>query len=295
MFALGEIQSLTIKRKTEHGLILSDGRDEVLLPQAYVGEDMRRGGSVSVFLYKDSEDRLVATTEIPKLVMGEVGPLKLISLTKTGGFLDWGLKKDLFLPYKEMRDNPKEGDEILIRLYIDKSKRLGGSMRGLYPFFSTDSPYEAGDCVKARIFEFGRDIGTLAAVDDKYLGMIAKECDLRDHHIGDVLEARVTGVKNDGKLDLSTRENKENQIDNDGEMILKLLDEYAGVLPFTERADPAVIKRECGLSKAAFKRAVGHLYKERKIVIEDGKIRSNPNNSGAIQKGTGLSDAFFGA
>ena len=236
---LAEYQDLYYVKKVDFGVYLAEdmgGETHVLLPSKQVPEDAKPGEKIRVFLYKDSKARLIATTNTPKLTLGEYAPLVVKEVGKIGAFLDWGLEKDLFLPYKEMTSRVEAGDEILVTLYIDKSKRLCASMKGLYDLLSKDSPYLK---------------------------------------IGDVIEAKVTAVKPDGKLDLTLREKAYIQMDTDAEKILELLDSYAGVLPFSEKASPEVIKRETGLSKAAFKRAIGHLYKERKITLDGGKIRKS--------------------
>ena len=166
-----------------------------------------------------------------------------------------------------------EGDEILVTLYIDKSSRLCASMKGLYDLLQKDSPYKKDDMVTGRVYEFSDNFGTFVAVDDKYSARIPRHEDSSFLRIGDIIDAKVTDIKEDGKIDLTLREKAYIQMDSDSEKILELLDSYAGVLPFSEKASPEVIKRETGLSKNAFKRAVGHLYKERKVDLSDGKIR----------------------
>lgn len=276
MLKLGEFQTLVMVKKVEFGVYLSEKKgaeDKVLLPAKQVPPSLQIGGEIQVFLYRDSKDRMIATTAQPLIQMNEIKPLRVKEVTKIGAFLDWGLEKDLFLPYKEMTEKVRANQEILIRLYIDKSNRLCGSMKHIYDYLKQSAPYQMGDEVSGRIYEFGYDFGTFVAVDDKYSGMIPKHEDVSGHHVGDVVRLRVTNVKEDGKLDLSLREKSYVQMEDDAEAILQLIDAYAGVLPFTEKASPEVIKRETGLSKAAFKRAVGRLYKERKIDLTDGKIR----------------------
>lgn len=273
---LGEYQELYYVKKVEFGIYLSDepqGEERVLLPAKQVPADIGKGERVRVFLYKDSKDRMIATTNEPKLTLNEFAPLTVKEIGKIGAFLDWGLEKDLFLPYKEMTYRVQTGDEVLVRLYIDKSSRLCASMKGLYELLSKDSPYVKGDMVSGRVYEFSDNFGTFVAVDDRYSAKIARWEDNSFLHIGDVIEAKVTDVKPDGKLDLTLREKAYIQMDTDGEKVLKLLEAYSGVLPFTEKASPEVIKRETGLSKNAFKRAIGHLYKERRILLDGGKIR----------------------
>lgn len=273
---LGEYQELIYVKKMEFGIYLSEkegDEERVLLPSKQVPEGLKPGDKIKVFLYKDSKDRLIATTNTPKLVMGQYTALEVKEVGKIGAFLDWGLEKDLFLPYKQMTMKVREGDEVLVSLYIDKSSRLCASMRGLYELLSKDSPYKKDDTVTGRVYEFSDNFGTFVAVDDKYSARIPRHEDCSYLRVGDIIDAKVTDVKEDGKLDLSLREKAYIQMDADALKVMEIIESYAGVLPFSEKASPEVIKRETGLSKNAFKRAVGRLYEERKIDLTDGKIR----------------------
>ncbi|MBU5474976.1 S1 RNA-binding domain-containing protein [Roseburia sp. MSJ-14] len=273
---LGEKQKLTVVKRVEFGVYLAEdagAEERVLLPGKRVPEQTKEGDEIEVFIYKDSKDRIIATTAEPKLKMGEYTPLRVVSVQKIGAFLDWGLEKDLFLPYKEQTAKVHEGDEVLVRLYIDKSKRLCASMRGLYELLSTDSPYEAGETIHGRVYEFSNNFGAFVAVDDKYSALIPRHEDHSNLRIGEVIEAKIVEVKPDGKLTLTMRDKAYIQMEEDAQQVLKLLEQYAGVLPFTDKASPEVIMRETKMSKNAFKRAVGHLYKERKIEIKEHCIR----------------------
>lgn len=285
MLKLCEYNELKIARFKEFGALLAERSDDekrVLLPRKEIPEGAEIGDTVRVFLYLDSKDRMIATTIEPLITMDKPRVLTVKDVTRIGIFLDWGLPKDLLLPFHEIahsRDGAQEklsaGDEVLVRLYIDKSGRPAASMKHLYDHLSTDSPYEKGDVVKGRIYEFGHDFGTFVAVDDIYSGMIPRHEDMSHHNIGDVVELKVTEVKPDGKLSLTSRKEAYLELDEDGSKIMEIIDSYAGVLPFTEKASPEVIMRETGLSKAAFKRAIGHLYKERRITLDGGKIRKS--------------------
>ena len=273
---LGEYQELYYVKKVDFGVYLAEDPDSethVLLPAKQVPEDAKQGERIRIFLYKDSKDRLIATTNEPKLTLGKFAALRVKEVGKIGAFLDWGLEKDLFLPYKEMTQKVETEDEILVTLYIDKSNRLCASMKGIYDLLRKDSPYHKDDKVTGRVYEFSDNFGTFVAVDDQFSARIPNHEDHSFLRIGDVIEAKVVGVKPDGKLDLTLREKAYIQMDADAEKILEILDSYAGVLPFSEKASPEVIKRETGLSKNAFKRAVGHLYKEHLVDLSDGKIR----------------------
>lgn len=273
---LGEYQKLKVIKKVEFGVYLAEHEGDevrVLLPFKQVPENTAVGDELNVFLYKDSKDRLIATTNQPKLALGGLAVLTVLEVGKIGAFLDWGLEKDLFLPYKEMTTRLEAGDEVLVTLYIDKSKRLCASMKKLYDLMRTDSPYKKDDIVNGRIYEFGHDFGTFVAVDDCYSAMIPAHEDCSHLRIGDIIETKVLAVKPDGKLDITMREKAYLQMDADAEKVMSVIEEFAGVLPFTDKASPEVIKRETGLSKNAFKRAVGRLYKERRIEITERAIR----------------------
>lgn len=276
MFKLCEYQNLTIARFKEFGALLEENKDDekrILLPSREVPEEAKIGDTIKIFIYLDSKDRMIATTKEPLITLDQVKTLTVTDVTKIGLFLDWGLPKDLLLPFHEINGKPEKGDEVLVRLYIDKSGRPAATMRHLYHYLRTDSPYKKGDMVEGRIYEFGHDFGTFVAVDDIFSGMIPRHEDTSHLQIGDVINLKVADVKPDGKLALTTRKEAYQELDEDGAKLMEIIDSYAGVLPFTEKASPEVIKRETGLSKAAFKRAIGHLYKERKITLDGGKIR----------------------
>lgn len=246
--------------------------EKVLLPAKQVPEGAGVGSELEVFLYRDSKDRLIATTKSPLLEMGSVARLKVAEVAKIGAFLDWGLEKDLLLPFKQQTYRVKAGDTPLVSLYIDKSNRLCATMN-VYPNLRQDSPYEKDARVTGQVYEVSDNFGAFVAVDDIYSGLIPKKELYGEIKPGDVVDARVTEVKADGKLNLSIREKAYLQIGDDAEKIMELIESYDGVLPFTEKASPEVIRRETNMSKNEFKRAVGNLLKNGRIDITEGKIR----------------------
>ena len=279
---LGYTQTLVAVKKTDFGLFLTDIDkkddktrdlgDEVLLPKNQVTEDMRVGSEIEVFLYKDSEDRMIATRLVPYIKISEIKKLKVKEVNKIGAFLDWGLPKDLLLPYKEQIYEIKPGDEILVTVYIDLSDRLCATM-DLYSRLSLLPPYQKDDMVKGTVYQVHEQFGAYVAVDNKYSALVPKKelhCELKP---GDEIEARVLEVKEDGKLDLSLRQKAYVQMDADSALILDKLKQAGGSLPYHDKSSAEEIKEECNLSKAAFKRAIGRLYKERVIVIEKDGIR----------------------
>lgn len=276
MLKLGEKQKLVIVKKVEFGVYLAasadNDREKVLLPARQVPADAKIGDVLEVFLYKDSGDRMIATTREPALVMGQVAELTVAQTGKVGAFLDWGLEKDLLLPFKQQKKRVAQGDKVLVALYIDKSERLCATMN-VYQNLGTDSPYQKDDRVCGRVYEISDNFGAFVAVDNKYSALIPKKELYGEVKVGDDISARVVKVLEDGKLTLSIREKAYVQIQKDGEAILKLLDSYEGSLPFNDKASPEVIQHETGMSKNEFKRAVGHLLKEGKIQITEKSIR----------------------
>lgn len=269
---LGEKQVLMVVKKVEFGVYLGNDKQRVLLPKKQVPPEVEPGDPVEVFLYKDSDDRLIATTHEPKLTMGKLAVLDVVDVSSVGAFLDWGLEKDLFLPFKQQTAKVKKGDQCLVSLYIDKSERLCATMK-VYPLLRTDSPYKKDDKVTGIIYDTSNNFGVFVAVDDTYSALIPKKDVAGTLRVGSRVEARVTAVKEDGKLDLSLREKIPEQMDQDAEAIWKAIQAYGGKLPFTDKADPERIRQEFGMSKAAFKRAVGRLLKQGKVEILDSGIR----------------------
>lgn len=275
MIRLGEIQTLQVVKQVEFGVYLGDGADsaeKVLLPKKQVPEQARTGDEIEVFVYRDSKDRLIATTQMPKLTLHGVDRLRVAQVGQVGAFLEWGLEKDLLLPFKEQTRKVAEGEECLAALYIDKSDRLCATMN-VYPYLSTESPYGKEDRVSGTVYEISDNFGAFVAVDDQYSGLIPKKELYGAVRIGDVIQARVTDVKEDGKLNLSIREKAYLQIGKDAQKVMEVIDSFDGALPFTDKASPEVIRRELQMSKNEFKRAVGLLLKEGKIQITERAIR----------------------
>lgn len=267
---LGEKQVLTVVKVVDFGVYLGNDEERVLLPGKQVPEGIEPGDPVEVFLYKDSSDRMIATTNEPRIILGELAVLEVADVGRVGAFLDWGLEKDLLLPFKEQTAKVEKGDNCLVSLYIDKSERLCATMK-VYPLLRTDSPYKKDDVVRGTVYEISRDFGVFVAVDNRYSALIPAREVYGKMEIGQQIEARVAAVKADGKLDLSVRGKIPQQMDADARKIMEQIERNGGILPFTDKADPERIKKEFGMSKAAFKRAVGRLLKQGKITIDENK------------------------
>ena len=272
MVEIGKFNELEVLKHVDFGYYLDAGDlGEVLLPKKYAPKGLEIGDSINVFLYYDSDDRPIATTQIPYTQVGQFAFLKVVASAPFGAFLDWGLEKELLLPFKEQTAKVKKGDEVLVALYVDKSGRLCATMK-VYEKLRTDSPYKKDDHVEGIIYETSDNFGVFVAVDDCYSALIPKREAFGRLRVGDRVSARVLKVREDGKLDLSVREKAFLQMDADAAMIMKRMEEYGGKLPFNDKADPEVIKQEFGLSKNAFKRAVGRLLKEGHIKISEKNI-----------------------
>jgi predicted RNA-binding protein (virulence factor B family) len=278
MIELGKYQELEVVKKTDFGVYLSEpgsnNKQTILLPTREVPEGTVTGSMINVFLYKDSEDRDIATTAKVPVTIGGLAALKVKDVGKVGAFLDWGLMKDLLLPYKEQTGKVEVGDQVLISLYIDKSSRLCATMK-VYDLLSTDSNYKKDDMVTGIVYDQIETFGAFVAVDNKYSAMIPKNEQFPHIRIGDTVHARVTSVREDGKLNLSLREKSHLQMEDDSEMILTKLKASGGFLPFNDSSSPEDIKNEFRISKNAFKRAIGRLYKEGVITITDKGISMN--------------------
>lgn len=276
MLEIGKRQLLTIVKKVDFGVYLAkeqeaDPEEKVLLPRKEVPENVQPGDEIEVFLYRDSKDRMIATVRQPKLSLGEVAVLRVKENGKIGAFLDWGLEKDLLLPFREQVRKVRPGEECLVALYLDKSKRLCATMK-VYHYLRTDSPYEKDQKVTGTLYEISDNFGAFVAVDNCYSALIPKKEPLGNARVGDTVEARVTEVLKDGKLSLSLREKAYIQMNEDARKILKLLEEQGGELPVGDKSSPEKIKELTGMSKNEFKRAAGNLYKQRLVQVEEYQL-----------------------
>ena len=271
MIELGKKQALMVIKKTEFGVYLGNTEDKVLLPAKYAGEDVEIGDAISVFVYRDSMDRLIATTNEPFITLGEVKPLKVKQVTQIGAFLDWGLEKDLLLPFKEQTIKVTEGKTYPVALYIDKSNRLCATMK-IYKYLKTTNQYNTGDIVHGTAYEKIDRFGMFVAIDNMYQGLIPNKALYGKISVGDEVKATVSKVHEDGKIELALRAPAYLQIDEDGDIIYDAIVRNGGSIPFNDKSDPEIIRQEFNMSKAAFKRACGHLLKAGKIQITDNGI-----------------------
>ncbi|WP_071705521.1 S1 RNA-binding domain-containing protein [Murdochiella vaginalis] len=264
---LGTTQTLKIQSITPPGAIL---QGNILLPKRFVPEGAKVGENIEVFLLRDSEDRPIATTRRPKVQVGELALLTVKDVSRQGAFLDWGLDKDLFLPFQEQMHHVKPGEAVLIYCYLDKSERLCSTMRVKNRFAFPEELHE-NDWVEGVVYANNPDIGAFVLVEQKYNGLIPADGTRGALRIGQSVRARVERIKADGKIDLSLQSRTHEQMDTDAITILRMVQANNGFLRVNDHSDPETIRMLFGMSKAQFKRCIGRLLKQKRIVFcKDG-------------------------
>ncbi|MBN2286779.1 MAG: RNA-binding protein [Tissierellales bacterium] len=271
MIKLGEMQSLRLNKvEQKHLIFIDENGTEVYVTKQKGQEIIEKGEFREVFVYKNN-NKLEGSLKRPFLVIGEIGYLKVNDITDIGAFMDWGLDKELFLPFAQQKGQLRVGHQYIVGVYLDKSERLCATM-DIYDMLSTESPYKVGDRVKGTIYSMKRGLGAMVAVEDKYHGLI-QEKDFFGKSIGDKVDARVVKVREDGKLNLNLFDSVYSKMDDDAEKIYKMLVKAKGFLPYNDRTHPDTIKATFNMSKNAFKIAIGRLYKRKLIEITDRGIK----------------------
>lgn len=276
MPTLGKMQKLVIKRITSIGAFLNDtietdDNTDILLPKKYLKKDKVVGDKIEVFVYKDNQNRPIATTKKSKIELGGLAILQVIDTTKIGAFLDWGLDKDLLLPFEEQIGTIKKHSYHLVGLYIDKSDRLTATMK-VDDFFENDIKLKENDWVNGEVYSFNSDIGAFILVEGKYNGMLPNVEIMGIPRIGDNVRLRVKHIKEDGKIDLTISNRSHIELNKDADQIYSILKDNGGFLRVDDKSDPKIIRRVFNMSKGQFKKSIGRLYKQRKIIFKDNGI-----------------------
>lgn len=273
---IGRLNRLKIANATLFGVYLDaetgQRKDNVLLPEKSKPITAQVGDYLDVFIYRDSEERLIATTQVPLAQVGDLAYLQVTALTKLGAFLDFGLERGLFLPFREQKVPLVMGQSYLVYVYLDKSDRLACTT-DISKHLIPNGPYGKEDVVWGTVYQIKSDIGAFVAVNNQYLGLIPRNEYFTDLHIGDRIEARVIRVRDDGKLDLSSRRLSHEQMNIDAQILLGSMQAHQGLLVLDEKASPEEIERSFQMSKAAFKRAIGQLLRAQKIVKTDQGLK----------------------
>lgn len=275
MIEQGKMQLLEVVRKDKQGLYLNSKKakdqNDILLPRKQAPQEIGIGEEIEVFVYQADEERLLATVKRPKLLLGELAVLKAVDVTAFGAFLDWDLEKDLLLPVKEQVGRVVKGGSYLVGLFINSKGRLCATMK-ICDLLSAKSPYKENDRVHGTIYNINQELGAFVAVDNKFHGLLLNNELYGNYTIGDQVEVRIKKVRQDGKLELSFRQEAYNEIENDAQKILGRLKMGGGTLLLNDSSSPDQIKAELKMSKRAFKRAVGRLLLEGAIKITDTGI-----------------------
>jgi len=285
MLQIGKTNTLTILRHTSVGAYLGDNENsEVLLPLKYVKGDMNVGENVDVFIYKDSEDRIIATTLKPFAEVGEFAFLKAVSVSKIGAFLDWGLEKDILVPFKEQRHKMFEGFEYVVFLYVDEvSQRIVATSK-LNKFFKNDSiELEQAQEVDLLVYDES-SLGFSCIINNAYKGLIYANDVYQDIHTGDFLKGYVKLIRPDKLVDISLQPVGFKNVLSSTDLILEYLKNNDGVLDLTDKSSPDEIEHRFKMSKATFKKSIGVLYRQRKVLLkEDGVYLVQEKSDGAAE------------
>ncbi|MCB9195270.1 MAG: GntR family transcriptional regulator [Flavobacteriales bacterium] len=275
MINIGEFNTLRAKRSTQHGWYLTCTEDEeVLLPQKYVPSDFKTNDLLEVFVYTDSEDRIVATTEVPYAIVGEFSYLEVKDVTKVGAFMDWGLEKDLLVPFREQKKTLEIGNKAVVYVYLDEQTgRIAASCKIDQFFEPLDEEYKVGEEVELLVYR-KTDLGFEAIIDDHALGLLYNSEIHQKIKVGDRIDGFIANKREDGKIDLRLQKTGLEHLDEVSKQILAGLVEAGGFLPLHDGSSPEEIKKSLQISKKAFKKAIGILYKQRMIVIKEDGIQA---------------------
>lgn len=277
MLKIGDYNELEVSKEMDFGVYLDSDEGEILLPKKYVPEGLTQGDRINVFIYKDSEDRLIATTKEPKARVGDIAYLEVKDTNRYGAFLDWGLDKDLLVPFSEQKIRMTAGNSYFVKVYFDEeSKRVAATQKINRYLLKDISDLNEGDEVDLLVYKF-TELGISVIINNKYMGVVYKNDIFIKIDIGDKLKGFISKIREDGKIDVSIRKRGFNKVLDSTDVIIKKLQEAGGFLPLTDKTSPQVIEETLEMSKSAFKKSIGMLYKQRKIEITDSGIKLTEN------------------
>ena len=277
---VGQFNLMRVDRKVDFGFYMDVGAEGVLLPKRFVPSGLQVGDTISVFVYHDSDNRLIATTQEPFAVVGDIAALKVVALTKQGAFMDWGLMKDLFVPVSQQLSSMRLGGKYLVKLYLDKQTGRVAATEKIDNQISNDVlTVKEGEKVKLQVYR-ETDIGYVVIVNQVHQGLVYKNEVFTHLHIGQIIdEGFVKKIREDNKLDIGIGKQGVEKLDDDQLKLIQLLKLHKGFLPYHDKSSPEDIYAFFGISKKAFKMNVGMLYKSKKITIEEGGIRLIPEST----------------
>lgn len=271
--SIGRMNRLNVVKEKEFGVYLDgDQLGEILLPKRYVPKGLRVGDSVDVFIYLDSEDELIATTLVPKVQVGEFAGLRAVAVNSVGAFFDWGLAKDLLVPFSQQKNRVEEGESHLLFVYLDQSTNRIVATTKIDPLLNRQEPeYRTGEKVEIIVGD-KTNIGFKCIVDSRYWGVLFFQDVVGRLYKGDKLSAYIKRVREDGKIDLSLQQTGYKKVTNILDLIMEHLEQNNGEMAMTDKSSPDAIFKEFKVSKATFKKALGALYKDQKILLSKDKV-----------------------
>jgi uncharacterized protein len=273
MIQVGKYNTLKVLRQVAFGVFLDDGVKGILLPKRFVPRDCRIGDLVTVFIYHDGEERLVATTQKPYACVDDIANMQVLEVTHDGAFLDWGLMKDLFIPKSQQASTMRKGGFYLVKLYIDEQTgRIAATEKFNHTISNEDITVQQGDEVSA-VVSRRTDIGYVVIVNNKHEAVLHHNEIYRAISVGDNLKGFIKNVYEDGKMDFVIGKKGYQRVETELDKILGMLQENNGYLPFNDKSDAEEIYLTFGMSKRTFKMAIGNLYKQQKITLEKTGIK----------------------
>lgn len=273
MVQVGQYNQLRVERLKDAGAYLNDGASGILLPKRFVPRGTKPGDELTVFIYHDSDDRLIATTQQPKAVAGDIALLQVVGTSKHGAFLDWGLMKDLLVPNNKQLEPMRLGGWYLVHVYVDeKTGRIAGSQYLEHLLSNDVLTVKEKDAVELLVYR-KTDLGYVMIINKQHTGLLHFSDVFRELEVGDRIEGYVKNIRPDHKIDLAAGRPGYQRVEDEATRILRLLNENHGYLPYHDKSDPDAIYEFFGMSKKAFKMAVGKLYKERSIELTGTGIR----------------------
>lgn len=278
MLAMGKYNKLKVRKIDDACAYLDSAAGDIILPSLYVPAGTKPGDTINVFVYRDSIDRLAATTIAPKAQVGEFAVLEVTDNSRIGSFLDWGLDKDLFVPFSEQPVPMKKRENYVVRVYLDKAERITASARIDKFLESGNIPFRFGEEVDLMIYQF-TDLGAKVIINGRYPGLVFKNELYSRPSLGARLTGYVSKVREDKKIDVTLKKSGAQEIDGDKEMVLTTLAAAGGFLPFGDKSPPEQIEEALKMSKKAFKKVIGNLYKDGTIelTVEGIKLKINEN------------------
>ena len=273
MIKIGEYNVLKVIKQKEFGVFLDDGKEGILLPKRFIPKDVKIGEEIKVFLYHDGEDRIIATTQHPKGILGDIVKLRAVSVTPHGAFLDWGLMKDIFVPKSKQLTHMLPNGDYLVKIYLDEQTGRLAATEKIEPFLSNDTlTVKEKDIVDLTVYR-RTDIGYVMIINNQHTGVLHFNEIYRDIQVGDQFKGFVKKILMENKIDVAAGKPGYERVEDETEKILRLLKENNGYLPYYDKSSPEDIYSFFAMSKKTFKMATGKLYKERKIILTETGIK----------------------